>query len=208
MYLPGPSGLANNDDLGANSSTFIWEMLGMYPENSGSNELVFASPGFPHVAIPCPTARRSPATRPAPRRPVLRRLAEAQRQAKYSKLYVPFSTLARGATLDWTLGTTPTSWGSAPQDAPPSYGPVFADTASISPSSLDIQPGATATATLSVSSLTGSSQIGELDGQPVLRRHGEPGQRHAVGRRQRHGHGTHHRSPAARPTGPTRSRST
>ena len=34
-YPPGPDGLANNDDLGAESSQFIWEMLGMYPENSG-----------------------------------------------------------------------------------------------------------------------------------------------------------------------------
>ena len=48
MYQPGPS-LDNNDDLGANSSTFIWEMLGMYPENSGSGNLVFNSPGFPHA---------------------------------------------------------------------------------------------------------------------------------------------------------------
>src|SRR5207302_1470903 len=37
MYAPGPSGLADNDDLGANSSAFVWEMLGMYPENSGSD---------------------------------------------------------------------------------------------------------------------------------------------------------------------------
>ena len=52
IYGTGPSGLDNNDDLGANSSSFIWEMLGMYPENSGSNELVFASPGFPHAGHP------------------------------------------------------------------------------------------------------------------------------------------------------------
>ncbi len=53
MYQPGPS-LDNNDDLGANSSTFIWEMLGMYPENSGTGNLVFNSPGFPHAEIDLP----------------------------------------------------------------------------------------------------------------------------------------------------------
>jgi putative alpha-1,2-mannosidase len=56
MYQPGPS-LDNNDDLGANSSTFIWEMLGMYPENSGSDDLVFNSPGFPHAAISLPNGK-------------------------------------------------------------------------------------------------------------------------------------------------------
>src|SRR5207245_6023917 len=51
LYMPGPAGLPNNDDLGANSSAFIWEMLGMYPENSGRGTLVFASPGFPKETI-------------------------------------------------------------------------------------------------------------------------------------------------------------
>ena len=57
MYRAGPSGLQNNDDLGANSSSFIWEMLGLYPENSGSDNLVFASPGFPHAGISLPNGR-------------------------------------------------------------------------------------------------------------------------------------------------------
>ena len=46
MYQPGPS-LDNNDDLGANSSTFIWEMLGMYPENSGQRQPRVQQPGLP-----------------------------------------------------------------------------------------------------------------------------------------------------------------
>ena len=67
MYQPGPS-LDNNDDLGANSSTFIWEMLGMYPENSGTGNLVFNSPGSRTRRSTCPTATRSPSTRRTPHR--------------------------------------------------------------------------------------------------------------------------------------------
>jgi predicted alpha-1,2-mannosidase len=158
MDLPGPSGLANNDDLGANSSSFIWEMLGLYPENSGSDQLVLGSPGFPHVAIHLP--RGTTITSNAPGASPTRFYVDSLRLngAKYSKLHMKFSTLARGATLDWTLGTSPTSWGSAPQDAPASYGPVFAGNASVSPSTLDIQPGASGTAKLSVTSSAGSSQ--------------------------------------------------
>ena len=71
MYLPGPDGLANNDDLGANSSSFVWEMLGMYPENSGRGTLVFASPGFPKETIHLGNGKtdqhqRARAHRPAP----------------------------------------------------------------------------------------------------------------------------------------------
>ncbi|MCW2943726.1 MAG: alpha,2-mannosidase, partial [Actinoallomurus sp.] len=51
LYHPGPSGLIDNDDLGANSSSFVWSMLGMYPENPGSDTLVYGSPGFPHATI-------------------------------------------------------------------------------------------------------------------------------------------------------------
>ena len=57
VYLPGPSGLDNNDDLGAESSPFIWEMLGLYPENPGSGTLLLNSPGFPHAQITLPNGQ-------------------------------------------------------------------------------------------------------------------------------------------------------
>jgi predicted alpha-1,2-mannosidase len=158
MDAPGPSGLPNNDDLGANSSAFVWEMLGMYPENSGSGNLVFASPGFPHEAITLPSGKTITVSAPGASPTDYYVDSLTLNGSSYSKLSVPFSTLAKGATLNWKLGTTATSWGSAAQDAPPSYGPVFADTATVSPATLNVQPGASATATLSVSSLTGGAQ--------------------------------------------------
>ena len=57
LYLPGPSGLPDNDDLGANSSAFVWAMLGMFPENPGSDTLVFGSPGFPHATVSLPSGK-------------------------------------------------------------------------------------------------------------------------------------------------------
>ena len=47
MYLPGPSGLANNDDLGANSSTFIWEMLGHVPGELRQRQAGVRQPRLP-----------------------------------------------------------------------------------------------------------------------------------------------------------------
>jgi predicted alpha-1,2-mannosidase len=158
LYLPGPSGLPNNDDLGANSSAFVWSMLGMYPENSGSDTLVFASPGFPHVTITLPSGKKIASTAPGAS-PTDYYVDSLSINGKAdSQLSVPFATLARGATLTWKLGTTATSWGSAAADAPPSYGPVFAATASASPATLTLPPGGSGTATVAVKSLTGSAQ--------------------------------------------------
>ncbi len=121
MYQPGPS-LENNDDLGANSSTYIWEMLGMYPENSGSDNLVFNSPGFPHAQINLPSGKTITINAPGAD-PKTYYVQSLKLNGKaYNKLYVPFSTLAQGSTLDWTLGTTPSDWGTGPNAAPPSYG--------------------------------------------------------------------------------------
>jgi predicted alpha-1,2-mannosidase len=158
MYAPGPS-LDNNDDLGANSSTFIWEMLGMYPENSGSDNLVFNGPGFPHATITPPNGNTITINAPAvsPTNFYVQNLKI--NGSPYEKLYVPYSTLAKGATLDWTLGSKPSTWGNAPQDAPPSYGagtePVVGFA---SDSRVTVTPGGTATVMIGAQNATTSTQ--------------------------------------------------
>jgi predicted alpha-1,2-mannosidase len=159
MYQPGPSGLNDNDDLGANSSAFVWEMLGMYPENSGSDSLVFNGPGFPHIGITLPSGKTIAINAPGASPTTFYVQNLKLNGSPYHKLYVPFSTLAAGATLDWTLGTSPSTWGNAPQDAPPSYRrgeqPVLA---SLDPSYLVLQPGASAGTTLQLANLSDTFQ--------------------------------------------------
>jgi predicted alpha-1,2-mannosidase len=121
LYLPGPSGLNNNDDLGSMSSQFIWEMLGMYPENPGSGNLVFASPGFPKAVINLPYGSTITINAPGASGSRFYVKSLTINGTPDSKLYVPFSSLSGGGTLNWTLSTKATSWGSAPGDAPPSY---------------------------------------------------------------------------------------
>ncbi|HYU03250.1 MAG TPA: glycoside hydrolase domain-containing protein, partial [Jatrophihabitantaceae bacterium] len=159
LYKPGPSGLPDNDDLGANSSAFIWEMLGMYPENSGIDTLVFNSPGFPYAAINLPNGKTITINAPgaSPTRYYVSSLKI--NGSPYNKLYVPYSTLAAGATLDWKLTTTPTTWGNAPQAAPPSYRTGEQSVlASVDPGYVVLQPGASATATLLAANVTDSVQ--------------------------------------------------
>jgi putative alpha-1,2-mannosidase len=122
LYRPGPFGFNNNDDLGAESSQFIWEMLGMYPENPGSDNLVFASPGFPHAVINLPYGATITINAPgaAISKFYVRSLVISGKRDR--KLYVPFNDLSGGATLNWKLATKPTRWGTASTSAPPSYG--------------------------------------------------------------------------------------
>jgi predicted alpha-1,2-mannosidase len=121
VYLPGPSGLANNDDLGAESSQFIFEMLGFYPENSGSDNLLLNGPGFPHSTINLPNGKTIVVNAPGASPTDFYVKSLTINGQPDSKLYVPYSQLSHGAVLNYGMSTTPTSWGSAPQDAPPSY---------------------------------------------------------------------------------------
>ena len=158
LYLPGPSGLPDNDDLGANSSAFVWSMLGMFPENPGSDTLVFGSPGFPHATISLPSGKTIKINAPGASPSEYYVKSQKINGKANSKLYVPFSTLAKGATLDWTMSTAETSWGTGASNAPPSYGPTFAATGALSPSAVNLQPGETSKTTLTVKSVTSSDQ--------------------------------------------------
>ena len=159
IYLPGPSGLDNNDDLGAESSQFIFEMLGLYPENSGSGTLVFNTPGFPHASIRLADGKTVTINAPgaSPTQYYARSLTINGQPD--NRLYTTYNTLSRGATLDWTLSTSPTSWGSAPQDAPPSYTAGLRPVVPyVSSQQVDVAPGGSATVQVEAQNATGSSQ--------------------------------------------------
>ncbi|MBO0803656.1 MAG: GH92 family glycosyl hydrolase [Nocardiopsaceae bacterium] len=163
MYSPGPSGLPNNDDLGANSSTYIWEMLGMYPENSGTDNLVFSGPHFPHVTITPPGGKTI--TINAPGASSARYYVDSLRLdgSPYNRLSVPYSTLSRGATLDWSMGSQPTSWGSSPQDAPPSYGAGLKPVVGFLPSQqVTVAPGGSTTVRVEAENVTGRPQSAQV----------------------------------------------
>jgi predicted alpha-1,2-mannosidase len=168
LYRPGPDAMPNNDDLGSNSSTYIWEMLGMYPENPGSGTLVFASPGFPEAVIHLPNGHaitiRAPQASPSTYY-VQSLLLNGKR---YTNLSVDFSRLARGSTLDWSLGTTPSAWGTAPTDAPPSYTAGLEPVVGfLSPQQLTLAPSAQATIEVGAQNATASRQSVQMNIVPA-----------------------------------------
>src|SRR5262249_21450134 len=122
-----------------------------------SGTLVFASPAFPKAAIHLPNGKTVTINAPGAS-PTTYYVKSMKINGKAnSKLYVPYSTLAKGATLDWKLGTSATSWGRAAADPPPWYGPVNAYTAGVGPGSPDLRPGGTTTVTLKVTWLVSAA---------------------------------------------------
>ncbi len=164
MYLPGPDGLANNDDLGAESSQFIWEMLGMYPENSGRGTLVFASPGFPKATIHLANGKAINIQAPGASPSTYYVQSLKLNGEPYSKTWVNYSKLTRGASLDWTLDNKPSSWGSAAADAPRSYTnglrPVVGF---LSEQNVTVAPGSNATIKVGAQNATTRRQAVHVD---------------------------------------------
>jgi hypothetical protein len=158
VYLPGPSGLANNDDLGAESSQYIWEMLGLYPENPGSDTLLLNSPGFAHEQISLSNGRTITVTAPDAQNEYYASALTINGQPD-QKLYTSYGYLSQGATLDWTLSPTATGWGSAPQDAPPSYtAGTSAAIGYLGSQTATVAPGGSTTITVGASNATEAPQ--------------------------------------------------
>jgi hypothetical protein len=158
VYMPGPSGLANNDDLGAESSSYLWQMLGLYPENPGDGTLLLNSPGFPHEQITLSNGKTITINAPGASSEYYVSLLKINGQPD-QKLYTTYDYLSQGATLDWTLSPTATSWGSAPQDAPPSNtSGTTATVGYLASQTATVAPGNSSTVTVGASNATNSSQ--------------------------------------------------
>jgi predicted alpha-1,2-mannosidase len=158
VYLPGPSGLANNDDLGAESSSYLWQMLGLYPENPGNDTLLLNSPGFPQAQITLSNGKTITINAPGANSEYYVSNLKINGTPD-QKLYTSYSDLSKGATLDWTLSSKATSWGSAPQDAPPSNtAGTTATVGYLANQTATVAPGKSATLTVGANNATNQEQ--------------------------------------------------
>ena len=122
-FTDAPDGEPGNDDLGALSSWAVWSMLGLYPETPGSTVLVTTTPTFTSATI-----------RLADGKVLAVHAKKQQRGASFisamtvdgkasNRPWLGAQMVKTGGTIDETLVTHPSNrWGTAPADAPPSYG--------------------------------------------------------------------------------------
>ncbi len=124
LYTTAPDGEPGNDDLGAMSSWAVWSMLGLYPETPGTSVLVTTTPTFPSARIELAgghvlTVR---ATRQQPGAAYVSSMTVDGKPSQ--RPWLPAQMAITGGTVAETLVTrTANGWGTAPGDAPPSYGP-------------------------------------------------------------------------------------
>ncbi|TDP97913.1 GH92 family glycosyl hydrolase [Labedaea rhizosphaerae] len=168
LYNPTESGLVGNDDLGQMSSWYVWAAMGMYPMIPGRAELVLNSPLFSQVVITRPTGAKITITG-----------AGADTNSPYvtglkvngqttTSTYLPESFVNTGGTVDFQLSSTPDpSWGSKPEDAPPSFrdGEV-GQRGYVDPGRLVIPAGGSATANIGAQDYSGKGATVSFTASP------------------------------------------
>jgi putative alpha-1,2-mannosidase len=105
------------------SSWYVWAALGMYPLYPGRAELVLGSPLFEEATVTrgggALVIHAPGAAMDAPYIAAL-----SVNGAPSTRAWLPASVAAHGGTLSFTLAKVPNkTWGAAPADAPPSFGP-------------------------------------------------------------------------------------
>jgi putative alpha-1,2-mannosidase len=116
VFNPGNKLL--NPKLHAN---FVWGALGFYPVTPGSADLVFNSPLFTQEIIHLPSGATMTVNAPQAASSTFFVQSLKVNGTATTKNWIAASMWQNGVTLDFTLGTTASSWGSAAADAPPAY---------------------------------------------------------------------------------------
>jgi predicted alpha-1,2-mannosidase len=163
LFTTGPDGMTGNDDLGTMSAWYVFSSLGLYPTMSGANFLAVSTPQFPSAVV---DVAGHPLTISAPG------VSDSARYLQHARVngrnltrnWLPWSAIAHGGSIAQTVGTSPSRWGTAPSDEPPSVNNAPLDNrthldASITPSGTAL-PGTGPAPSLSA----GRAQVAEQTG--------------------------------------------
>src|SRR5947207_4141537 len=121
FYHDTPSGFPDNDDLGTMSANFVWGALGFNPVTPGSADLMFNSPLFTQEIIHLPSGATMTVNAPQATSSNFFVQSLNVNGSASTKNWIAASAWQNGVTLDFTLGSTASSWGSGAADAPPAY---------------------------------------------------------------------------------------
>ncbi len=115
-------GLPGNDDLGATSAWFVWAALGLYPVTPGADTLALHGPLFTSATVTMPNGAilQINGTGAGDSSPYIQSVTV--NGAATTHTYLVYGDIAGGATLNFTMGTSPNkNWGINASDAPPSF---------------------------------------------------------------------------------------
>ncbi|MPZ94849.1 MAG: glycoside hydrolase family 92 protein [Propionibacteriales bacterium] len=113
-------GYAGDEDNGETSAWYLFASLGLYPLQMGSADLVIGSPQFTKATLHLEHGEDLVINAPDNSRDNVYVQGVKVNGEAWSKTSVPHALLAEGGTVDFDMGSEPSSWGTAPKDAPTS----------------------------------------------------------------------------------------
>ncbi|MFD9890634.1 GH92 family glycosyl hydrolase [Amycolatopsis sp. NPDC059027] len=156
LYNPKPEGLVGNDDLGQMSSWYVWAALGIYPEIPGRAETLLNTPLFPKATLTTGAGKKITVSGQGSGTYVAGLKVNG---TDVGKAWLPEALISTGGKLDFALSATPTAWGSATADAPPSFRDQEKPSLSfVDPARVVTPAGTTAKASVGVQDLSGTAR--------------------------------------------------
>ncbi|MCY9657301.1 GH92 family glycosyl hydrolase [Paenibacillus chondroitinus] len=113
-------GYAGDEDNGEMSAWYIFGALGFYPLKMGSPEYAVGAPLFKKATIQLENGKKLVVN--APNNSKENKYVQSLKVngEAYTQTSLPHAVLAAGATLDFDMGPTPSTWGSGDNDVPSS----------------------------------------------------------------------------------------
>ncbi len=111
----------NNDDLGTMSAQYVWASMGIYPENLGTADVTLNAPLFTQVLIHLSNGNTLTINAPQASASNFFIQSLTVNGTSTTKTWLPGSMFTTGGTVNFTLGSSPSAWGTGAGDVPPSY---------------------------------------------------------------------------------------
>jgi predicted alpha-1,2-mannosidase len=117
-FTTGAGGLPGNDDLGATSAWYVWAALGVYPATPGADTLAVSGPTFSTELLQRPAGNIT--INSSGSGSYVQSLSVNGTSTTHS--YLRYPDVASGGTLNFTMGSSPSSsYGTGAGDVPPSF---------------------------------------------------------------------------------------
>jgi putative alpha-1,2-mannosidase len=122
LYQNSPGGMPGNDDGGAMGSYVVWSAIGLFPQIPGVAGLVVGSPQFSSITVNMANGNVLQINAPEASDDNRYVQSLALNGQDYNSPWITWDSVSGGATLDFSLGSSPNmDWGSDPVAAPPSF---------------------------------------------------------------------------------------
>ncbi len=122
LYTPNPDGYCGDEDNGQTSAWYVFSAMGFYPVCPGSDQYVLGAPLFDKMTVHLENGKKLQIN--ASGNNVNTRYIDGMKMngKEYSKNYVSFDDLMKGATIDFRMSEEPNkSRGINKEDAPYSF---------------------------------------------------------------------------------------